>query len=164
MAYQFYVSIEGTKQGKFKGESIREAWKDKIAGLSLDYQVTSPRDPSTGQASGKRQHQPVSFTKEWGASTPQFIQALCTNEVLKSVLFEFVHTTPEGAEEVYHTVKLVNATVSNIRQYVGSTTFKEPTARVAHDTHELEDISLTFQRIEIENKTGSTMVTDDWTK
>jgi hypothetical protein len=35
MAYEFYVSVEGTKQGKFKGESVREQHKDKIAGISL---------------------------------------------------------------------------------------------------------------------------------
>ena len=35
------------------------------------YQVKSPRDASSGMASGKRQHRPVTFVKEWGAATPQ---------------------------------------------------------------------------------------------
>ena len=35
------------------------------------YSVTSPRDPASGQASGKRMHKPVTFVKEWGAATPQ---------------------------------------------------------------------------------------------
>lgn len=35
------------------------------------YYVKSPRDTSSGQATGKRTHHPVTFVKEWGASTPQ---------------------------------------------------------------------------------------------
>jgi hypothetical protein len=38
MAYEFYVSTEGTKQDKFEGESIREAHKNKIAGLKFAYE------------------------------------------------------------------------------------------------------------------------------
>jgi len=33
--------------------------------------VTSPKDSSTGMATGKRQHQPISVTKEVGATSPQ---------------------------------------------------------------------------------------------
>lgn len=32
--------------------------------------ITSPRDPASGQATGKRQHKPISVTKEWSASSP----------------------------------------------------------------------------------------------
>ncbi|WP_309602506.1 hypothetical protein [Sphingomonas sp.] len=35
------------------------------------YQVKGPRDAASGQATGKRQHKPVTFVKEWGAATPQ---------------------------------------------------------------------------------------------
>lgn len=31
-----------------------------------------PREAGSGLATGKRQHQPVTFVKEWGPSTPQF--------------------------------------------------------------------------------------------
>ena len=115
MAYEAYVIIEGTKQGKFKGESPREAHKEKIAILGFNYEITSPRDIASGQASGKRQHKPITFIKEWGASSPQIFQALTTNEVLKKVSMEFFRTTADGMEEVYHTIVLTNATVSNIK-------------------------------------------------
>ena len=35
--------------------------------LSNASYIVSPRDSATGQASGKRQHKPVTFVKEWGA-------------------------------------------------------------------------------------------------
>jgi len=160
MAYEFYVSIEGQKQGKFKGESPRDAHKAKLPGVRFSYECVSPRDANTGQASGKRQHRPVTFTKEWGAASPQIFQALVTNEVLKTVLFEFVHTTPEGTEEVYHTVKLTNATVSGLQQFVGQS--EEGSKGELYATRELETVSMTFQKIEIENKVGKTVAMDDW--
>jgi type VI secretion system secreted protein Hcp len=158
MAYEFYVTIEGVKQGKFKPESMREKHKEKIAGISFHYNVKSPRDAASGQASGKRTHHPVTFVKEWGPATPQLFQALTTNESLKSVLFEFVKTDKNGEEYVYHTIKLVNASVSEIDQYLAGDSKQDQ----SHDVHELEKISFTFQRIELENKDGKTMSVDDW--
>jgi type VI secretion system secreted protein Hcp len=163
MSYEFYVSIEGTKQGKFKGESPREQWKEKFPGLSYSHQIQSPRDVATGQASGKRQHGPITVTKEWGPSSPQIFQALVTNEVLKSVLFEFIHTTPDGAEEVYQTIKLTNATVCSA-QYLTGTGESAGSAKTqsTYDTHELEQISFTYQKIEMEHLPGKTSASDDW--
>jgi type VI secretion system secreted protein Hcp len=165
MAYEFYVTIEGTRQGAFKGESVREAHSNKIAGLSYNHSIKSPRDVSTGQASGKRQHGPITITKEWGPASPQLMQALCTNEVLRSVLFEFFHTTPDGQEEVYHTVTLTNATVSAI-EYTTGTGDSAGSSKTtsSYDTHELERVSFTYQRIVVESLTGQTSAEDDWTK
>lgn len=167
MAYEFYVTIEGTKQGKMKGESIRDAHKEKLSGLSYRHEIKSPRDVATGQASGKRQHGPVTITKEWGPATPQLFQAVVTNEVLKSVLFEFIHTTPEGAEEIYYTVKLTNATVSQVKYMTGGNAVEgagSAKTEATYDTHELEEVSFTYQRIEMEHKPGKTAALDDWTK
>jgi type VI secretion system secreted protein Hcp len=152
MAYEFYVTVEGTKQGKLKGESVRNAHKDKLTGISFHYSVGSPREAASGMATGRRTHQPVSFVKEWGAASPQLFAALTTNESCKSVLFEFVSTDDNGQEHVSHTIKLVNALVTEIEQYV------EP----GGDTGPLEKISFTFQRIEIENVDGQTSAVDDW--
>jgi type VI secretion system secreted protein Hcp len=156
MAHEFYVTVEGSKQGKLKGESPREQHKDKLPGLGFHYSVSSPRESGSGQATGRRTHQPVSFVKEWGAATPQLFQALCTNEVLKSVLFEFVRTNDNGEEYVFHTIKLTNAQVNEIEQYV------EPPPTQSQETGPLEKISFTFQRIELENRDGKTMAVDDW--
>jgi hypothetical protein len=47
------------------------------------YQVTSPRDASSGQASGRRQHAPVKFVKEWGPASPQMLAMKPTYDVKK---------------------------------------------------------------------------------
>jgi type VI secretion system secreted protein Hcp len=168
MADVFYVSIEGVKQGKFKGDA-----RDKIQGLAFHYEVTSPRDAATGQASGQRQHSPVTMVKEWGPSSPQLFKAAVTNEVLKTVFFEFVQTNEIGEEYIAHTVKLTNASVASLKQdvkgMVGATGTQDSAAhpsshdRLAH-LQDLEEVAFTFQQIDIENVTGKTVATDDWRK
>ena len=72
MAYDFYVAIEATKQGKIASEEIKTGpYKDKILGLAFDYEFWSPYDAATGHVSGKRMHKPMTFTKEWGSTTPK---------------------------------------------------------------------------------------------
>ncbi len=159
MAYEFYVTVEGTKQGKFKQETHREEHAGKIAGVGFRYSVLSPRDAATGMAGGKRIHRPITFVKPWGAASPQFFQALCTNEILKSVLFEFINHDQNGQRYVFHTINVTNASVSEIEQYV----VDEAPGNEAHEAQPtLEKISMTFQKIELENKDGQTMAADDW--
>jgi type VI secretion system secreted protein Hcp len=121
MAYEAYVSIKGTKQGQIKGEGTQGKRKDKwVPILSFHYSVQSPRDVATGLASGKREHKPIVITKEWGAASPQILQALTTNEVLSSVEIEFTKTD-RGHETVYQTIKLTNASIVAFGPHVGST-------------------------------------------
>ncbi len=161
---EFGVSIEGMKQGKFKGEGFEPKFKDKIVGIAFGYEVQSPIDNASGQATGKRQHHPVWFVKEWGAASPQIFQALVTNEVLKSVIFEFYKKTVKGAEEIYFTIKLTNASISGLRLLKGNdgSTCQMPGASLAGSSKELDLVTLTFQRIDIESKTGKTTASDSW--
>ncbi|WP_028968777.1 type VI secretion system tube protein Hcp [Sphingomonas sp. URHD0057] len=40
---------------------------------AAQYQVISPRDQASGQATGKRMHKPFTIVKEWDAATPQLM-------------------------------------------------------------------------------------------
>ena len=160
MALEFHVTVTGTKQGKFKGESPKDKHKEKFTGLGFEYSVASPRDLASGQASGKRQHTPIKVVKEWGASSPQFFQACTTNEVLPEVNFEFSKTDANGEETVFYTIKLTNASVSKITQFTS-----HPEAHQdPMPTRYLESLEFTFQKIEIDSKTGKTAAVDDWHK
>lgn len=57
------------------GGEVREAM--------LMREVKAPRDASSGQASGRRQHASVRFVKEWGAATPQLKEMKPTYDVKK---------------------------------------------------------------------------------
>jgi type VI secretion system secreted protein Hcp len=145
-----HISVEGTKQGKFKGASPVMAFKDQSRVLKFSYGVVSPRDVFTGQARGKRQHKPIVITREPGAASPQFFTALVTNEVLKPVVIKFLRVNVTGANEVQQIITLTNPSISDFRQYVGD------------DGRWLEDVAFTFQQIQIENQPGKTMAIDSW--
>jgi type VI secretion system secreted protein Hcp len=159
-AYEFYVSVEGTKQGKIKGESTRNAYKDTVVGTSFSYRVQVPRDTSSGLATGRRQHSLVCFTKNTGAATPQFFTALTTNELLKSVVFQFTKTSTEGSEFVDTTIRLTNATVVSFEIKAGDA--NNPSALTsAKQSPQYEEVCFSFQRIEITNATGKTSAADE---
>jgi type VI secretion system secreted protein Hcp len=158
MAQQLYVSIEATRQGRLKGESQSRGEKGRIAGVRFTMETVSPRDVATGQASGKRQHKPILLTKEWGAASPQLYAALVANEVLKSVVFEFVKTDARGQETVFHRITLTNAAVSGVKSYLDLT----DTSGGPFDGRTLEDVSFVYQKVAIENLEGKTSAVDDW--
>lgn len=159
MAVRFYATVIGAKQGTFKPEGAQGGLgKGKVPGVDFSYAVESPRDAATGLPSGKRQHQPVIFTKEWGASSPQFYQAAFNNEVLTSVTFEFTLVGPDGKEAIDHTIKLTNATISEVEQSLQNGQAGGP----AVDSRDLQSIFFTFQKIDITSISGGTEATDDW--
>jgi type VI secretion system secreted protein Hcp len=139
------LTIEGTKQGVFPG-----AKGGAIAALQFSYGVKSPRDAATGQTSAKRQHGPIVVTKMVGTASPQIFQALTSNEPLKSVVVDL----PGGEGGIGYTIKLTNASISEIKQY---TEVLNGRATV------LEDVSFTFQKIEVQDPGTKTMAMDDWT-
>lgn len=162
-----YVSIKGTKQGQFKGESPNPNLRDKMVALKFTYEVTSPRDAATGMVSGKRQHKPVVITKEWGAASPQLFQALVGSEPLAEVLMDFVGTDPKSGQEILtHRIRLTNAAVINIAHTMEQPGSTGGAGTAKHATGigqpHLEQISFTFQRIDLEDLIGKTVAADDF--
>ncbi len=154
-AYQFYMTIDGATQGEFKGESTRHAHEGEIPCFEFEHQVHVQIDVATGHASGKRQHRPLKVTKQWGAASPQILQALSTNERLNQVRLQFVKTGDDGAEYVYHTVTLVDAAIVDWEAQGGEL----PNGV----TGEVETVSFSYRRIIWENLDGQTAAEDDWT-
>ena len=156
----FTISVEGLKQGMFKGESVRASQKGKIPGVAFYFGVKSAREAGSGLATGRRTQTGISFTKAIDGTSPQFYQAMATNEILKSVVLEFYGTNPNGEEQVVYMIRLTNATVTGFEQYAG----RVPDGDVARpmDSTPLEDISVNFQRIEMESPVSKTMAADDW--
>jgi type VI secretion system secreted protein Hcp len=97
MAFEAYLTIEGQKQGAFKGESRREKHKDKLDVLRFELGVNTPKDVKTGHSAGRRSWSPLVITKELGVSSPLIAQACATNERMKKVMLEFTRTNISGA-------------------------------------------------------------------
>lgn len=86
-AGSIYLKVSST--GDLDGDGLPDAAVVRLtcAGETLraaDYRVTGPRDPVSGQASGKRMHKPFAIVKEWGAASPQ-LMAMKTGYDIKKV-------------------------------------------------------------------------------
>ena len=146
-APEFALAIKGSKQGTFKGDGHL----NQIRGLSYDLQIVSPRDPASGQPTGKARFGPLTITKEWGASSPQILIALATNENLPAVQLTFYSPGSGGEHVVDHVITLTDANVSEVHHHPVAG-LKDSTT----DKFQLEDVSFTYRKIEVEDKIGKT--------
>jgi type VI secretion system secreted protein Hcp len=155
-AQNYYLKIEGVKQGAFKGEASRKGslW---IPVLQVSQGIESPRDAATGLASGKRQHKSIVIRKQVDAASPQLYRAATSHELLKQVVIEFVRPDAQGKEESYQTITLTDGNLAGYKR-IG------PAGKSARGKQEKEEeeISITYEKIEVKDKLGKTAATDDW--
>ena len=137
--------------------------KQWITGLSFGYVLDSPKEHHTGQASGRRQHQPVRVVTHWGPWTPQVFAAAVQNEELTEINFEFRNTGATGKEETYYTITLKNGRVTHVGFNHDDFSYgaaKEISGVAAKP--ELMEFMLIFAEITMENKDGKTTAQDQW--
>lgn len=149
------MTVEGSKQGLFKTESTTKLNKTELTGYS--FELTTPRDVATGMASGKRTHHPVIVRKKTGESSPQFLQAVATNEVIKKITIEYFKQDPNGSQSLSYSIVLENASVSSLRQFMGplNDKFQEPASSILYD-----EISFVYEKITVTEMKGKTTATD----
>ncbi len=111
------IIIHSTVPGPVRNHKTDWGAKGNEA-FGWDFGVKAPFDIATGHTSGKRRHNPLVVTKEWGAASPQLFQSCVTREILHAVVIQFARPNQSGAESVYHTITLTNATVAHAH-YVG---------------------------------------------
>jgi type VI secretion system Hcp family effector len=145
-----YVDIKGAKQLEFPGDAPPaelKAHPHEIAAFSLGYEVEAPHNAQTGQLAGRHMHKPVVFTHDVSVATPAIFQALVTNEALTTVTITVMKVDPNGVTSAHYTMTLTNAHVVSLRQF-------------NEENQLLEEVSLTFQKIEI--RVGTKTAMDDW--
>lgn len=165
MALPAYISITGKKQGlitrdALTKESVGSAYqsdhKDEAIVQAFSHQIVKPYDPQTGMPTGMRTHQSVIVTKVFDRASPLLQQALCTGEVIESVVINWYRTT-NGVQELYYTTTLENAEIVHIKDYMHNC---QDTAN-AHFTH-LEDVHFNYRKITWTHNVSTTTASDDW--
>ena len=161
MSFQYYVSIKGKTQGQFKPESKKEGRKDKwVECVAFRMGSAVPVDANSGAVKGFRQHKPLVITKEWGAASPQLLQAHWNNETLDQIVLEIVGRDDGGKKEkVQERITLTDAVVVAVDRYSAQSA-KDSSE---HDVDHLEDISFRYRVILVENPDAGTSTSDDWT-
>lgn len=162
MALNAYLKLKGQKQGDIKGSVTQKGREGKIMVIAVSHEIVSPRDPASGQATGKRQHKPFVITKQVDKSSPLLFNALVNNENITSWELQFFAPKTQGAggtgvEVNHYTIKLTNAQLVDIKTIMLNN--KNPDlVKFA----EYEEIAFTYQKIEWTWMDGGITSSDDW--
>ena len=155
----YFMHVKGQKSGDILGGVTQKGKEGQIKVFGYSHEITSPRDPSSGLPTGKRQHKPFVIKKEIDKATPLLYKALVSNENLTEVTLFFwgpsVGPTGTGAEVLYYTVKLTNANISSYKSY------SNPHQNSA-GMDSMEELAFTYQKIEWTFKEGGITAYDDW--
>jgi len=143
-----FVSVVGQTQGLF----FDEVGVNRMEVTGFEMENNSPREMTTGMATGKRQHLPIIFEKNTGAASTQFFKAFTTNERLTTVTFE-VYTQSIATLSLVLSYKIIltNANTMYFKQSFidGGKGFTD-------------SIKLTYQSIELNYINGGIVTSDTW--
>ena len=159
MAYEGYLIAKTQKLGQIKGSVIQKGREGWIGVYGFHHDIVSPRDPASGLATGKRQHKPLTITKEIDKSTPLLYQAFVNNENFSEVILRFFTSDLKvaGKEIQNYTIKLINANIISIVDDMANNKIAE-NAKLPI----LEIISFSYQKIEWTWTDGAITATDSW--
>lgn len=153
MADNIFAYMKGTRQGVLQGEVTQKGHEGSTWVRSFDLGVDVPRDPATGQVTGRKRFKPATFLHDGtNKMAVQLAQALAINEVLADVTIQ-VFTPPMkaatgmGGEVLSMTLKFTNAAL------VGLNFHTVPTGPAPHPAlavpQLMQEVSFTYQRLEI---------------
>ncbi|CAQ82194.1 MULTISPECIES: Hcp family type VI secretion system effector [Photorhabdus] len=113
MANLIYLTLKGRKQGLISagcssidsiGNKGQVNHTDQILVYSLSHSISREQNVS---------HHPIVIKKPIDKSSPLLGLAISDNEVLDAI-FECYRTNQSGAQELYYTIKVVDATISDL--------------------------------------------------
>lgn len=160
MSAMAYLTLTGAKQGAIKGGVTAKGREDTIALTAFQYQVQTSIDPSSGTATGKRQHSPIMITKLIDQATPQLYEAFVSNETLTSATIALWGPLPDGSgtETQYFTITLTNALL--VAATLSSPNVQDPSNMTGPSYEELQFV---FQTITLTWVNGGITAQDTWT-
>jgi len=157
MALNAYLTLKGETQGDIKGSVTQSGREDSIAVIAFDQEIKSPRDAASGLPTGKRQHGPLTITKEIDKASPLIYSAMVHNENISELKLQCWQPSVTGKEFQNYTIELKNASISNIRMEMLNNKYPENM-----QMKEREHVSFCYQKIIWTWEDGGITAEDDW--
>jgi len=162
VALNAYLRLVGQKSGEIRGSVTQKGREGKIMVIAMSHDIVSPRDAASGQASGRRQHQPLVITKQLDKSSAPLHRVQTDNEGFRE--WELQFWTPQmtggagaGTEVQHFTITLTNASISSIHMEMPNTKDPELTK-----LETFEEVAFIYQKIEWTWTDGGITAVDDW--
>ena len=158
MALNAHLRMVGQKSGKIQGSVTQKGREGTSAVIAMSHEIDVPRDSATGQATGKRQHRPLTITKELDRASPALRQVLTNNETLTTVDLLFYRSDRTiGSEVQYFTIRLTNASITAIDMAMPNNKHADLASLETY-----EDVSFVYQKIEWTWLENNAVASDDW--
>jgi type VI secretion system secreted protein Hcp len=157
MPFTAYLTIKGQKQGQINGGVTARGHENTIAVHAFSNEIISPRDPTSGLPTGKREHEPITILKEVDKGSVPLWSALVNNENLTTWQLQFYAPDPTGKEQEIYTITLTNASIASITQ---SMLDNEIAANATIPLQ--EEITFTYQKIAWSWTNPPLSAEDDW--
>jgi type VI secretion system secreted protein Hcp len=138
-------------QGTIAGDATMQNFENWMNVFGFGHGLVVSRVGS-GQASGRRDHQPLRLYKAIDKATPKLYRALVMNESVDCVVRFFRNNPMDGTVENYFTIEVEDAFVSDITAASGS-----------EGAGTREVVSVVYQQITWTYEDGGITFTDQWT-
>jgi len=157
MALNAYMRLTGETQGEIIGPVTLRGREDSIQVIAVNHNVNSPRDAASGLPSGKRQHKPLTITKEIDMASPLLMNILVNNENITNLVIRFWTPSLTGKEIQFYTVELKDASIADIHFEMLNNKYPE---NMQHK--EREHVSFCYRRITWTYEDGGITAEDEW--
>ena len=163
-----YLTLSGDNQGDMSsgatgadsvGTMSKSDHENEIQVQAFRQNITVPKDPQSGQPTGRRVHTGVTFTKVFDKSSPMIMQALATGEQIKNATFKFFRTSASGEQEHYYTIELEEALITDVTPWFPNA-LDPSNGPISH----MEDVSMSYKVINTTHEVAGTSGSDDWNK
>ncbi len=130
--------------------------QDAIECLSFNLSVITARETGSGQATGRRQWQPISCVKRIDKASPYLFMALIENKNIDA-MFKFYRPNPsgDGTTQQFYTVEIHDGRIATLSQL-------RPDLSAGSTLPPMEELTLVFQEITGTYQQGGITWSDDW--
>jgi type VI secretion system secreted protein Hcp len=156
MALDAALEIVGQSQGPIRGSLTVVGHEGDIRVAAVHHLLVSPRDATTGQPSGRRQHGELTVTKEVDSATPKLLAAWVRNEKLTTWKLDLLGIDAAGRSVLAYTIELTEAAVSKVELVLPSTFDPANRSVPAHEKVSFVYVGITW------TWAGSVSASDRW--
>ena len=146
--------------GSWPGEDDQEGREGSCLIQKFEHEITIPRDPQSGLASGRRVHKPVCVTQRINKASPMLYQALCSGERFRSDLPVVPHRPDRrrrSGQLLHHHARGGGA---RLDERLVPITADQSKADYSH----FQDLCFTYRKIIWTWEDGGVETEDDWKK
>jgi type VI secretion system Hcp family effector len=155
-AASIWVSAKGAKQGTLMGSGIA-GHDTESAALGLDFSAAA--NVASGPTLGQVTYKQMKLYRALDVVSVQLFEAMVGNELLDPVVISVWGPTAQGKEEAKYRITLGKARVAGLR-YLSAYSAGAPSVAFSTPGGIVEEVSLTFDRIEMLYPPNGTVAVD----